>query len=85
MNILEDPEFIEFRGVLANEEAKCNWEIHREEESQCYINRKVPACSHYQLCPGILVEHLSSLLTSTLQGNIPVNCDYPAASYCMYM
>ena len=34
--------------------------------------------------PGILVEHLSSLLTSTSQGNIPVNCDYPAASYCMY-
>ena len=36
------PEFIEFRGVLdgqMNEEAKCNWEIHREEESQCYINR----------------------------------------------
>ena len=48
------------------------------------VKPKGSCCSHGQLCPGILVKHLSSLLTSTLQGNIPVNCDYSAASYCMY-
>ena len=48
-------------------------------------SQKVSACSHYQLCPGILVEHLSSLLTSTLQDNIPFNCHYPATSYCVYV